>query len=232
MNMSAPISAGIKEMMQRSQLTGVSWRMMSATVKDPGTDSTGVLVDGDSVTTYVINMIGEQLTAGDRVYVMMTPPASNYIVGRVPSANGFDVGPVYFAAAQADLTGIGAGGSSAFTDGAAIFNPGRAFRVEWGGDCTLSLATNVLGLDILINGAVGIFGGAFGPSGAAFSVATYGHRVMRNSTVSAKARIMNIKASVSGGGTASWLGGASRARYLAIWDIGNAFYYPGAIEVP
>jgi hypothetical protein len=219
-------------MMKRSQLTGVSWRMMSATVKIPGTDSTGVLVDGDTATTYVINMIGEQLNAGDRVYVVMTPPASNYIIGRVPNENGFDKAPVYFVAAQTDLTGITTGGATAFPDGVAIFNPGRAFRVEWGGDCTLSLSTNVLGLDILFNGATGIFGGAFGPSGAAFSVATYGHRIIRNSTSAVEARIMNVKATVNASGTASWLGAAARARYLAIFDIGNAYFYPGAIEIP
>jgi hypothetical protein len=58
---------------------GLTWQMRLAEV----VDDSSVIFDGDGtvVSDSITNITGQQLTAGDRVYVMSVPPAGNYVTG-------------------------------------------------------------------------------------------------------------------------------------------------------
>lgn len=73
--------AAARTVVSDSQRLGLTWQLKLGTVAD-STLSTARL-DGDTVAIRVINMTGQQLTVGRRVYVIVLPPAGNYVVGLV-----------------------------------------------------------------------------------------------------------------------------------------------------
>jgi len=115
--------------------------------------------------------------------------------------------------------------------GAMTYRSGRAYRVEWGGACLLSLATNAFAVDIFING-VRCLGGAYGPSGAPFSIDTSGQRIVANYGASDKTYTTQVSATTSAG-TGTWLGGgvANAQHYMLVQDIGAAALHPNAFSV-
>lgn len=79
---------------KQSVAWGVSWRLVLATVAT--TDPYSVIVDGDSAPILVVSMLNALPVAEDRVYVLLTPPSGNFIVGEVnPGRLGKGVGIAY-----------------------------------------------------------------------------------------------------------------------------------------
>lgn len=77
------ISAGAKQLVDKARQLGLTWTLRLATVSVSVLDNLSVVFDGDTTSmTGVVNISGEQLVAGDRVYVMIVPPAGNFIIGR------------------------------------------------------------------------------------------------------------------------------------------------------
>lgn len=79
----ADIAQLIQSIKDNAQRYGLTWQIVRATVID-GSDTDMVVLqyDGDdSITPGAISVLGSQLVAGSRVYVMQVPPAGNYIIG-------------------------------------------------------------------------------------------------------------------------------------------------------
>lgn len=88
------VAQATAEAAKQSVAWGVSWRLMLGTVV--GIDPFAVTIDGDTQPILCVSMIGERLRADDRVYVLLTPPAGNFIMGQVnPVQLGRGVGVDY-----------------------------------------------------------------------------------------------------------------------------------------
>lgn len=76
------ISAGAKQLVEKARQLGLIWTLRIATISVATLDNLSAVFDGDSAAISVTNISGEQLIAGDRVYVIIVPPAGNFVIGR------------------------------------------------------------------------------------------------------------------------------------------------------
>ena len=76
-----PATAVAAALVQNAGRLGLTWDLKPATIGDTSATIT-VVIDGDSAAISAQNMLGEKVIAGDRVYVVVVPPAGNFIVGR------------------------------------------------------------------------------------------------------------------------------------------------------
>jgi hypothetical protein len=76
------LTANTQAIVANAQSLGLSWNLRIATV-DLSTTTQGVTAtfDGDTVSISMVNMTGNDLAAGTRVYVIMIETQGNFIVG-------------------------------------------------------------------------------------------------------------------------------------------------------
>ncbi len=106
------IGVGIEALVDTFRRMGLMWRLLPATVFADDTNtpsSTKITLDGDTDPTRAISMVG-LVPQGARVFVMVVPPAGNYIVGRSGRAS------------IVNENGVGAAGVSDSTSSAAYAN--------------------------------------------------------------------------------------------------------------
>jgi hypothetical protein len=75
------VSAGAKQLVEQARSLGLTWSLRLATMSSSTRDSLTAKLDGDSVPLPVTNMTGNVLVAGQRVYVLIVPPAGNFVAG-------------------------------------------------------------------------------------------------------------------------------------------------------
>lgn len=117
------ISSLAKALINNAQDLGISWNLRPATVIG---DAIGPLVnktvnatfDGDSVPITMVNITGQPLVSGQRVYVLMIAQTGNYIFGfvDVPLVSVFGV--------------ISSGGTLASSGGAEVAIPALSWATE------------------------------------------------------------------------------------------------------
>jgi hypothetical protein len=78
----ALISAGTQALVDDPKRLGLVWTMRLGTVITSITGAVTVTCDGDTVPINVVSTIGT-LGVGARVYVLIVPPAGNFVVGQV-----------------------------------------------------------------------------------------------------------------------------------------------------
>jgi hypothetical protein len=99
------VGVGIEALVETFQRMGLMWRLLPGTVFADSTNtpsSLKVTLDGDTDPTRAISMVGLP-PQGARVFVMVVPPAGNYVVGRSGRASIVNENGVG-AAAAADAT--------------------------------------------------------------------------------------------------------------------------------
>lgn len=238
-------AAGARELIKRSQALGISWRLATGTIvnapltqgsaaRSSATVQSYVLMDGDTVAITVNNMTGTTLPVGTRVYVMMTPPSGNFIVGTVGLVATSAVaaadprGVVAYQAQQADTASVGTGGAF-ITDLAVNFTAknGRAYRATVSGRCITSGTTNVMGINLYcVTLATDVMEwGGFGPSGSTFAIPTNGTCTFARFNPDLAVTCQPFIAADSG--TATWKGSLVYPRSLMIEDIGPLSAFPG-----
>lgn len=108
------IGVGIEALVDTFRRMGLMWRLLPATVFAADAPSAlQVILDGDTEPTRAISMVGLP-PVGGRVFVMVVPPAGNYVVGRsgrssVVNENGVGAPGVVdstSSAAYANLLGV------------------------------------------------------------------------------------------------------------------------------
>lgn len=119
----AVISSLAKALITNAQDLGISWNLRPATVIG---DAVGPLVnktvnatfDGDSVPITMVNITGQPLVTGQRVYVLMIAQTGNYIFGfvDVPTVSIFGV--------------VSSGGTLASSSGAEVAIPALSWAIE------------------------------------------------------------------------------------------------------
>ncbi len=119
----AVVSSLAKALINNAQDLGISWNLRPATISGeafgPLIDKTvSAVFDGDSVPITMINITGQALTVGQRVYVLMIAQTGNYIFGFV------DVSPI------SSFGVISSGGSLVTSSGAEAAIP----ALSWGGN--------------------------------------------------------------------------------------------------
>jgi hypothetical protein len=86
-----PIADIVKAIIDRADELGLRWRLVPATVSEPGPNGqVRVVYDGDTEDIDAVTMIG-RLPAGARVFVVVSPPAGVHVVGFM----GYDP-PAYY----------------------------------------------------------------------------------------------------------------------------------------
>lgn len=75
------ISTAVQEVVSQAKALGISWTIRLATVVQATAATTSVIMDGDTATLSVSNLSSTSLLAGQRVYVLITPPSGNFIIG-------------------------------------------------------------------------------------------------------------------------------------------------------
>lgn len=112
MSESEEIGVGIEALVDTFRRMGLMWRLLPATVfaDDTNTPSSmRITIDGDTEPTRAISMVGLP-PQGARVFVVVVPPAGNYVVGRSGRAS------------TVNENGVGAAAASDATSSAAYAN--------------------------------------------------------------------------------------------------------------
>jgi hypothetical protein len=75
------LSVAAKEMVRQARALGLTWSLRIGEVTLSSLDFLTMTLDGDSVPIGVVNMTGAPLVSGSRYYVLLIPPAGNFVVG-------------------------------------------------------------------------------------------------------------------------------------------------------
>jgi hypothetical protein len=76
------VAAGMSQLINQAKSLGLTWTLRMATIQnavDP--ENIAGILDGDLQPLLMTNMTGTMLDSGMRVYVLLIPPAGNFIVG-------------------------------------------------------------------------------------------------------------------------------------------------------
>lgn len=226
-------AAGVQEVVKRAVPLGLSWRLGIGTVANVSKSAVYVTMDGDTAATTVTNTTGQTVTAGQRVYVTITPPSGAFITGFVSSlpvaATAVDPrGVVAYQAQQTDTSSVGTGGAF-ITDLAVTFTAknGRAYRATISGRGITSASTNVLGINLYcVTLATDVMEwGGFGPSGSSFAIPTNATCTFARFNPDLSVVCQPFLAADTG--TVTWKGSLVYPRSLMIEDIGPLGSFPG-----
>lgn len=71
-----------EEVVARAKALGITWTLRMGTIINSAESLITATLDGDSVPIAVTNMTGQPMVPGQRVYIIITPPVGNFIVGK------------------------------------------------------------------------------------------------------------------------------------------------------
>lgn len=102
----------VQAIKDNAQRLGLVWMMRLASVTVASPIALRFDGDADDVDNDIVNLTGESLVAGDRVYVMSVPPAGNYIMARSVSDPNLFTGQYQDAAVATPGVGVAVAGGA------------------------------------------------------------------------------------------------------------------------
>lgn len=213
------VSAGAKQLVEKARQLGLVWTLRLASVSVATLDNLSVIFDGDTASLSVTNISGEQVVAGDRVYVMIVPPAGNFIIGRPGSAvlgNGCNTVTAATAGTTTSATFVTQPGSPSVTI-TKRYSATR-LRVTWAQTFYVTGAT--------AGATFGVSTTSFGGSSAFLAVLNTANGALNTHTpISGVTNISGIDA-----GTAAWTGAWARASGAGTLNVDANDFWSMCIE--
>lgn len=227
----ADTTATVQAIKDNAQRLGLTWKIQYATVVD-GTDVGAVTVDFDgdtlSVPTPAISLIG-QLTSGQRVAVLSTPPDAAYIIAILSAAAVGDV--LDFVSSTAN-TAVAAAGVEAIclTSDTVTWQDKSAYKVEFHQLEVAAVAGGFVEFRIRRNNIAGtlLLDDVFALPTTVRTTCQASGIVVNNSGA---AIVDKIVFDHVGSVNISGFGATTSLRWLSITHVGAASRYPNAIQI-
>jgi hypothetical protein len=215
------VGIAAKQIVERARQLGLTWTLRMATVGTNTSDLLTVIFDGDTIALPVVNMTGQSLVTGSRVYVLIVPPGGNFVVG----FSGLTPASVVFVASQAN-TGIVGAETPVLTTPSAQYLAGRTYAGTFYGDTLGDPNVTVVYRMRRTN----VVGTAFGASAyqmnvinPAFTQHCSGRYLFTPSTNITDTFVLTLEGF---GGNAIMFGNVNQTRYFEIVDCGPTSSYP------
>lgn len=224
-------SVGTQSIVERSKHLGLIWiRRMATVVSASDPANVTIIFDADTVEQSAVSMVGA-LSNGSRVYVDITPPGGNFIVGSVSGTGQL----IDLVSSVSSTAAIGAE-TVVLTGNSITWAAGRAYEVMFSQETAGSVANNAAFFTVRRASVAGAikFGAAFQMNATiGTSQNCYTRFIIRNATASDVTALIVLTLQSVGGGTVTGSGGGtySLVRYLEVRDAGVSTDYANAVQI-
>lgn len=234
------VGLGAQAVADNAKRLGLTWTLRPATVaatldaisNNPNSGIVTVVFDGDTVAVSANSMVGA-LTSGERVMVMVVPPAGNFVVGLSTSVGLLYAPDRGIVGSHTDTTN-----SAAITTVVTIMTTDQDVLLRSGRAYEFSFSHNHFssGAGILVQYAIGRAAGGFSLIMGNYRTEGASSTGVYCSKIGVKLGGTNILdqiilTAVAVSGTITILGSATTPRQFWVRDVGPASMYPNFFEL-